>query len=110
MDASIFDSALSHNRRSDALEKNEKKIACSLLVTFACGQVSSPRLYRLTVVFLVRIKKTLFLGWIGSLTGMNDQKMGISEIGASYADKTFGQESRSGKLKKILKTFYLKLF
>ena len=41
---------------------------------------------------------------------MNDQKMGISEIGASYADKTFGQESRSGKLKKILKTFYLKLF
>ena len=38
---------------------------------------------------------------------MNDQKMGISEIGASYADKTFGRESRSGKLK-IYKNFLLK--
>jgi isopenicillin-N N-acyltransferase-like protein len=35
-------------------------------------------------------------GWVGSLTGMNDQQMAISEIGASYADKTFGRESRSG--------------
>jgi len=35
-------------------------------------------------------------GWIGSLTGMNDQLMGISEIGASYADHTFGRESRHG--------------
>ena len=26
--------------------KKEKKIACSLLDVFACGQVSSPRLYR----------------------------------------------------------------
>ena len=45
VDASIFDSALSHTRRSDASEK-EKKIACPLLDVFACGQVSSPRLYR----------------------------------------------------------------
>ena len=37
LDASIFDSALSHNRRSDASEKREEN----------CGQVSSPRLYRL---------------------------------------------------------------
>ena len=48
MDASIFDSALSHTRRSDASEKKEKKIAWPLLDVFACGQVSSLRLYRLT--------------------------------------------------------------
>ena len=47
VDASIFDSALSHTRRSEASEKKEKKIACPLLDVFACGQVSSPRLYRL---------------------------------------------------------------
>ena len=35
-------------------------------------------------------------GWVGSLTGMNDQQMAISEIGASYADETFGFESRKG--------------
>ena len=52
MDASIFDSALSHTRRSDASEKKEKKIACPLLDVFACGQVSSPRLYRLRYGFL----------------------------------------------------------
>ena len=40
--ASIFDSALSHTRRSDSSEKNEKKIACPLLHVFACGQVSRP--------------------------------------------------------------------
>ena len=28
--------------------KKEKKIACPLLEVFACGQVSSPRLYRLS--------------------------------------------------------------
>ena len=46
VDATFFDSALSHTRRSDASEK-KKKIACSLLNVFACGQVSTPRLYRL---------------------------------------------------------------
>ena len=46
MDANFFDSALSHTRRSDASEK-EKEIACPLLDGFACGHVSSPRLYRL---------------------------------------------------------------
>ena len=46
VDASIFDSALSHSCRSDSSEKIEK-IACLLLDVFACGQVSSPRLYRL---------------------------------------------------------------
>ena len=40
VDASIFDSALSHTRRSDASEKIEEN-------TRVCGQVSSPRLYRL---------------------------------------------------------------
>ena len=48
VDASIFDSALSHTRRSDA-SKKEKKIACPLLDVFACGQLSSPRLYRLSL-------------------------------------------------------------
>ena len=49
VDGSILDSVLSHTRRSDASEK-EKKIACPLLDVFACGQVSSPRLYRLNFV------------------------------------------------------------
>ena len=31
MDASIFDSVLSHTRRSDASQKKEEKIACPLL-------------------------------------------------------------------------------
>lgn len=35
-------------------------------------------------------------GWIGALTGMSDQKMGISEIGVSYPDASFGKESRVG--------------
>ena len=46
MDASIFDSAPSHTRRSDASEKGEE-IACPLLDVFAFDQVSSPRLCRL---------------------------------------------------------------
>ena len=46
VDASIFDYALSHTRRSEASEKKEKKIACPLLDVFAYGQVSSPRMYR----------------------------------------------------------------
>ena len=48
VDASIFNSALSHTRRSDASEKNRRKYSRPLLDIFACGQVSSPRLYRLT--------------------------------------------------------------
>ena len=48
VDASIYDSALSHTRRSDASEKKEEKYSSPLLDVFACGQVSSPRLYRLT--------------------------------------------------------------
>ena len=28
--------------------------------------------------------------------GMNDERMAISEIGAAYADYTFGKESRKG--------------
>ena len=51
VDASIFDSALSLTRRSEASKKG-KKIACPLLDVFACGQVSSPRLYRLRFFYL----------------------------------------------------------
>ena len=50
VDASIFDSALSHTRRSDVSEKTEKNSVAalrSLLNVFVCGQLSSPRLYRL---------------------------------------------------------------
>jgi hypothetical protein len=35
-------------------------------------------------------------GWIGSITGVSSQKMAISEIGVSFPDDTFGQESRFG--------------
>ncbi|KAK3083855.1 hypothetical protein FSP39_004201 [Pinctada imbricata] len=35
-------------------------------------------------------------GWIGSITGMNSQRMAISEIGVSFPDETFGKESRFG--------------
>lgn len=35
-------------------------------------------------------------GWIGSITGINDQMLAISEIGVSYPDKSFGRESRFG--------------
>ncbi|XP_072044139.1 protein dcd1A-like [Amphiura filiformis] len=35
-------------------------------------------------------------GWIGSITGMNDRQMAISEIGVSYPDDSFGSESRFG--------------
>lgn len=37
-----------------------------------------------------------FIGWIGSFSGMNDQQMGINEIGVYYPDETFGRESRIG--------------
>ena len=49
VNASVFDSALSHTRRSNTSEKKENSVVAlrSLLNVFACGQVSSPRLYRL---------------------------------------------------------------
>ena len=56
VDATIFDSALSHTRRLEASEKKEKKIACPLLDVFACGQVSSPRLNRLMIVDNIKIE------------------------------------------------------
>ena len=37
-----------------------------------------------------------FVGWIGILSGVNQHKMGVSEIGVSFPDKTFGRESRIG--------------
>ena len=46
VDASILGSALCHTRRSDA-SKKRRKYARPFLDVFACGQVSSPRLYRL---------------------------------------------------------------
>ena len=55
VDASIFDSALSHPRRSDASEK-KRKYSRPLLSVFACGKVSIPRLYRLTIILLKSLK------------------------------------------------------
>eukprot|EP01120_Amphizonella_sp_Union-15-10_P000168 TRINITY_DN10204_c0_g1_i1.p1 TRINITY_DN10204_c0_g1~~TRINITY_DN10204_c0_g1_i1.p1 ORF type:complete len:444 (+),score=73.68 TRINITY_DN10204_c0_g1_i1:42-1334(+) len=37
-----------------------------------------------------------FSGWIGSITGMSSSQMGISEIGVSYPDDTFGDENPFG--------------
>ena len=50
VDARIFDSALGHTRHSDAVEfrgLNSVVALRSILNFFACGQVSSPRIYRL---------------------------------------------------------------
>lgn len=37
-----------------------------------------------------------FPGFMGALSGMNDQKLAISEIGVSYPDPSYGKESRVG--------------
>jgi isopenicillin-N N-acyltransferase-like protein len=37
-----------------------------------------------------------FPGFIGGLTGVSSDKLGISEIGVSFPDNTFGDESRAG--------------
>jgi len=36
------------------------------------------------------------LAFIGGLTGVSSTQLGISEIGVSYPDSTFGEESRFG--------------
>ena len=36
-----------NRRKRPKMDAKQKKIACPLLDVFACGQVSSPRLYRL---------------------------------------------------------------
>jgi hypothetical protein len=36
------------------------------------------------------------MGFLGGLTGMSEAQLGISEIGVSYPDATFGNESREG--------------
>lgn len=36
------------------------------------------------------------IGWVGSITGMSSAQMAISEIGVSYPDDSFGEESRFG--------------
>ena len=47
VDASIFDSALSHTRRSNASEKKEEN-SVSTFGRFRLWRISSPRLYRLS--------------------------------------------------------------
>ena len=55
VDASIFDSALSHTRRSDASERREENSVST------CGQVSSPRLYRLKFGFKFIVSSLILL-------------------------------------------------
>jgi len=50
-------------------------------------------------------------GFIGGLTGMNENRLAISEIGVAYPDESFGEESRIGipfifLLKDILSSDY----
>jgi hypothetical protein len=37
-----------------------------------------------------------WIGWIGSITGLNDKGMSIHEIGVAFPDSEFGSESRFG--------------
>ena len=52
VDASIFRLGAESYSSLERVEK-KKKIACPLLDVFACGQVSSPRLYRLRVYLTI---------------------------------------------------------
>ena len=59
----IFDSALSHTRRLDPTKKRVENCVvalCTLWTKFACGQVSSPRLYRLRIIEGLKL-------WFGTL-------------------------------------------
>ena len=57
MNASIFGSTLSHTGRLDASEKKRRKYSRPILNVFACGQVSSPRLYRLNYKLSLLLRK-----------------------------------------------------
>lgn len=37
-----------------------------------------------------------FVGWVGVITGQSAAQLAVSEIGVSYPDATFGNESRAG--------------
>lgn len=37
-----------------------------------------------------------FTGWLGTLSGINEHHLAVSEIGVSYPDNTFQGESRVG--------------
>mmetsp|Transcript_93824 Transcript_93824/g.268645 ORF Transcript_93824/g.268645 Transcript_93824/m.268645 type:complete len:461 (+) Transcript_93824:44-1426(+) len=37
-----------------------------------------------------------FMGFLGTITGVSDKQMAISEIGVTFPDDTFGKESRHG--------------
>jgi isopenicillin-N N-acyltransferase like protein len=39
-----------------------------------------------------------FTGWLGMLSGVNEHKMGMSEIGVYFSDASFGKESRIGNV------------
>ncbi len=37
-----------------------------------------------------------FMGWVGVISGINQHKMAISEIGVYFSDSSWGKESRFG--------------
>ena len=39
-----------------------------------------------------------FVGFIGTITGVSDKQMAISEIGVTFPDDSFGKEVRARKL------------
>ena len=78
MEASIFDSALSHTRRSEASEKKEENSVValrSLLNVFACGQLSSPRLYR-----LISIRKKPSLTYSRSIVNFSSRRLEVKDL------------------------------
>ena len=64
--------------------KKKKKIACPLLDVFACGQVSSPRLYRLRIKYFFgtafHLIANLSLKWLLKDFLQNIHKWGLEEL------------------------------
>ena len=48
-----------------------------------------------------------FTGFVGAITGMNDQQMGISEIGITYPDDSFGQGTQDTGPQKVKGTPFI---
>ena len=75
------------------VEKKENKIACPLLDVFACGQVSSPRLYRLTKIS----EKKIFLAFLNSKLARFGVNGGYSSSPAFFVLVSFENSSLRSK-------------
>ena len=71
MNASIFDSALSHTRRSDASEKR-RKYSRPLLNVFTCGQVSSPVSVKFILFFRNSARNSVVQNSVGPISDFPD--------------------------------------